>query len=113
MKQVILVNEALKLPRGKLAAQVAHASVASLLSTGVEAQKQWFAAGMPKVVLAVDSEEALLGYFEQAQSAELPSQIIRDAGRTVIEAGTITCLGIGPATPEAIDEISGELSLLR
>lgn len=113
MKQVILVNEALKLPRGKLAAQVAHASVASLLSTDVETQKQWFAVGMPKVVLAVDGEKALLGYFEQAQSAGLPSQIIRDAGKTVVEAGTITCVGIGPATKGAIDDISGELSLLR
>lgn len=113
MKQVILVNEALKLPRGKLAAQAAHASVASLLSTDIDAQKEWFGVGMPKVVLAVDSEEALLGYFEQARDAELPSQVIRDAGKTVVEAGTITCVGIGPARPEVIDQVTGELSLLR
>lgn len=113
MKQVILVNEALNLPRGKLAAQVAHASVASLLSTDVEAQREWFGVGMPKVVLAVDNEEILLAFFEQAKAADLPSQIIRDAGKTVVEAGTITCVGIGPATPEAIDEITGGLSLLR
>ncbi|MFK7733914.1 MAG: aminoacyl-tRNA hydrolase [Pseudomonadales bacterium] len=113
MKQVILVNEALNLPPGKLAAQVAHASVASLLSTDVDAQKEWFGVGMPKVVLAVDNEQALLAYFEQARSAELPSQLIRDAGKTVVEAGTITCVGIGPAKPDAIDEISGELALLR
>ncbi|MEM8497569.1 MAG: peptidyl-tRNA hydrolase Pth2 [Pseudomonadota bacterium] len=113
MKQVILVNEALGLPRGKLAAQVAHASVASLLSTRVEAQKEWFGVGMPKVVLAVDDEETLLAFFEQAREADLPTQIIRDAGKTVVEAGTITCVGIGPSTPEQIDEITGELSLLR
>ena len=113
MKQVILVNEALKLPRGKLAAQVAHASVASLLSTDVEAQKEWFGVGMPKVVLAVDTEEALLAFFELAKDAELPTQIIRDAGKTVVEAGTITCVGIGPATVQEIDAITGQLSLLR
>ncbi len=113
MKQVILVNEQLSLPRGKLAAQVAHASVASLLSTAADDQKAWFASGMPKVVLAVETEEALIAYFEKARDAELPAQIIRDAGRTVVDAGTITCLGIGPAAVEAIDEITGALSLLR
>jgi len=113
MKQVILVNEQLNLPRGKLAAQVAHASVASLLSTPAEDQREWFGSGMPKVVLAVDNEEALIAYSEKARKAELPAQIIRDAGRTVVEAGTITCLGIGPAAAEAVDEITGALSLLR
>ncbi len=36
MKQIIIVNEGLKLPKGKLAAQVAHASVASFLDTDVK-----------------------------------------------------------------------------
>ncbi len=107
-----MVNEALKLPRGKLAAQVAHASVASLLSTNIENQKKWFEVGMPKVVLAVQSEEELVSCQEQAQLSEVPAQIIRDAGKTVLAAGTITCLGIGPAPVEDIDRITGELKLL-
>jgi hypothetical protein len=33
------------------------------------------------------------------------------AGRTVIPAGTVTCLGIGPASVEEIDALTGAMSL--
>ena len=113
MKQVIIVNEALKLPRGKLAAQVAHASVASLLAATAEQQKQWFGSGMPKVVLAGDSEQVLTELHQLAQDAGLPTQLIKDAGRTVVASGTMTCVGIGPAATEDIDKITGHLKLLK
>lgn len=38
MKQVIVANEALKLPRGKLAAQAAHTGVAAFLVAADEAR---------------------------------------------------------------------------
>ena len=41
MKQVIVVNEALALPPGKMAAQVAHAAVGGLLSAPREQQSGW------------------------------------------------------------------------
>ena len=56
MKQVIVVNEALKLPRGKLSAQVAHAAVGSFLNAPQAAQRNWLGAGMPKVVVRGESE---------------------------------------------------------
>jgi len=112
MKQVIVVNEALKLPRGKLAAQVAHASVASLLSSG-EALQKWLDVGMPKVVLTGPSEDDVVALYEKAIAAKLPAYLIRDAGKTVVAAGTITCVGIGPATSEEIDQITGHLKLLK
>ena len=71
MKQVIVVNESLKLPRGKLAAQVAHASVASLLSADGQSQRAWFKIGMPKVVLAAACEEDLVSCHEKANDASL------------------------------------------
>lgn len=113
MKQVILVNESLNLPRGKMAAQVAHASVASLLSSSAEALKEWLTAGMPKIVLATNSEEELLGYYHQAMENNMPAELIKDAGKTVVEAGTVTCIGIGPANEAQIDSITGALKLLR
>lgn len=113
MKQIIIINEALMLPRGKLAVQVAHASLASFLSTGPEDQKAWLEAGMLKVVLSASDEKELIEYYQKAISDGLPTKIIRDAGKTVVEAGTITCAGIGPSNKENIDIITGHLRLVK
>ena len=112
MKQIIVVNEALRLPRGKLASQVAHASVAALLSAANEDIRQWLDEGMPKIVLRAEDEAQLAALERQADDAGLPVALIRDAGRTVVAAGTATCLGIGPAVDAAIDVVTGGLGLL-
>lgn len=113
MKQVIVVNEALLLPRGKLAAQVAHAAVDALTCAPAKIQQAWFAQGMPKIVLKAESEAELLQLEALARKAGLPVALIQDAGHTVVKAGTITCLGIGPANAEVIDAITGQLKLLK
>ncbi len=112
MKQVIVVNAALKLPRGKLSAQVAHASLASFLSSQPNLQQAWLEVGMPKVVLSASNEEEVLGIYKSAQGANLASQLIKDAGKTVVSAGTITCVGIGPAQEVDINKITGSLKLI-
>ena len=112
MKQVIVVNAALGLPPGKLAAQVAHAAVGALLHADREAQRAWFEAGMPKIVVQCASAEALLAITAQAEKAGLPVLLVRDAGRTVVEASTATCVGIGPAPAADIDPVTGRLSLV-
>ena len=113
MKQVIVVNEALDLPRGKLAAQVAHAALAAFIEADAQARHSWLADGMPKVVLRVEDEDALLRLEAQALQLGLPTAPIRDAGHTVVEAGTLTCVGIGPAEDSAIDSVTGTLKLVR
>lgn len=112
MKQVIVVNAALKLPKGKLAAQVAHGAVGAYLETGEDDQQAWLDEGMPKIVLAAPDEETLLRLEVLARERGLPCCLIEDAGRTVIPEGTITCLGLGPALDACIDEITGDLKLL-
>ena len=107
-----MVNESLKLPRGKLAAQVAHAAVASLLLAGRDDLQAWLNDGMPKVVLAGIDEADVVRCYEEALSANIATHLIKDAGRTVIAAGTITCVGIGPAGEEEIDKITAELRLV-
>jgi peptidyl-tRNA hydrolase len=113
MKQVIVVNEELKLPRGKLAAQVAHAAVAAFLEATRDAQRRWLADGMPKVVVRCESEAELLALQAQAEHASVPVAPIRDAGHTVVEAGTLTCIGLGPASNEQLDAITRALKLVR
>lgn len=112
-KQVIVVDASLALPPGKLAAQVAHAAVAALLGAAPEWQRAWFEQGMPKIVLAARNGAELERLEAQARSAALPCHLIADAGRTVLEPGTVTCLGIGPAPADRIDRLTGTLPLLR
>jgi PTH2 family peptidyl-tRNA hydrolase len=113
MKQVIVVNAALGLPPGKMAAQVAHAAVGAFLSAPRQAQVDWLQQGMPKIVLQCGSQDELDAILAKAESAGLPTLLIRDAGRTVVQAGTPTCVGIGPAPAERIDPVTGALSLMR
>ena len=112
MKQVIVVNEALKLPRGKLAAQVAHASVAVFIDVAEETRIAWVECGMPKIVLQCASEDELCRLESMAQERSIPARLIRDAGRTVVPSGTVTCLGLGPADDRELDSITGNLKLL-
>lgn len=112
MKQVIVVNESLRLPRGKLAAQVAHAAVAAFLVAGEAAQRAWLTNGMPKIVLKSPDEGNLRQLEEAARQREIPAYLVIDGGRTVVPAGTITCLGLGPAETAVLDELTGDLKLL-
>ena len=111
-KQVILVRQDLKLPKGKLAAQAAHASVDAVLKSDSKLVKAWREEGMAKIVVKVKDEKELIKYFQLAKDSDLTASLITDAGRTVIAPGTKTCVGIGPDEEDKIDEITGELSLL-
>ncbi|HLC71486.1 MAG TPA: peptidyl-tRNA hydrolase Pth2 [Candidatus Nanoarchaeia archaeon] len=111
-KQVILVRQDLKLPKGKLAAQAAHASVEAVLKSDQKVVAAWRENGMTKIAMKVKDEKELLQYFQQAKDKGLTAALIIDAGRTVIAPGTKTCVGIGPDIEEKIDKITGKLSLL-
>ena len=113
MKQVIIVNESLKLPRGKLAAQVAHAAVAAFLEASDEARRLWLEQGMPKVVLKCETADEIMQFEEAARKRGIPAYLVSDAGRTVVPAGTLTCLGLGPVAEKELDELTGELKLVR
>lgn len=111
-KQVILVRQDLQLPKGKLAAQVAHGAVEAYSRADVESQKKWKFEGQMKIVLKVKDESELFAYLQLAKDAKLPNAIITDAGKTVISPGTVTVLAIGPALENVVDALTGNLALL-
>ncbi|MBU0615283.1 MAG: peptidyl-tRNA hydrolase Pth2 [Nanoarchaeota archaeon] len=112
MKQVILVREDLKLPKGKLSVQVAHASSEALLRSHKDDITKWRSEGMKKVALKVADQKELIKYKQEAEDLGLVVALICDAGRTVVEPGTVTCLGIGPDKEEKIDKVTGHLKML-
>jgi PTH2 family peptidyl-tRNA hydrolase len=136
-KQVILIRKDLQMPAGKLGAQVAHASLACILKMGswsedmmgsqqfviklspdIDTQDaavhDWLTKSFPKITLEVKNEAQLKRYFDEAVAAGLPVSWIVDAGRTVFNGvPTPTCVGIGPASREAIDAITKRLRVYQ
>ena len=111
-KQAILVRTDLRLPKGKLAVQAAHAAVEGVLQSKKEAVNAWRDEGMAKVVLRVANETELMAFLDTAKAAGLVALFVSDAGRTVVPPGTVTCGVIGPDEAAKIDAIVGRLRLL-
>lgn len=112
MKQALLVRMDLRMGKGKIASQCAHASVESVFHVSKTLIDAWRKEGMKKVVLKVADEKALLKYKADADARGLATVLITDAGHTQIEPGSTTCLAIGPAADEKIDALVGKLKLL-
>lgn len=113
-KQVIVIRSDLKMGKGKIGAQSAHASLAAFEKTHQQHPEwvsEWKMQGQAKVVLKVASEKELLELFEKARK-KIPCALIVDAGRTQTTPGSKTCLGIGPAPADKIDEFTKHLKLL-
>ncbi|MFQ6105741.1 MAG: peptidyl-tRNA hydrolase Pth2 [Candidatus Hydrothermarchaeaceae archaeon] len=115
-KQVIAVRTDLKMSQGKTCAQVAHASLSSA-EMAFEAKPEWYEnwklEGQKKVVVRVSGEKEIESLYEIALKKKVPCYIVKDAGLTELKPNTTTALGIGPAPHDIIDEITGELKLLK
>ena len=112
LKQVIAVRRDLKLSPGKLAVQVAHASLEAYRVSDKKTREAWESSGAKKVVVKVPDLKALLEIQEKAKKLKIPRALIRDAGRTELPSGTITALGIGPCPSEKMDRATRDLKLL-
>jgi len=135
-KQIILVRKDIKLPKGKLGSQTAHASlgvVKKLILAGnldpfyydkilphpedIYGWKrdyigQWWLGSWTKVCLGLGSIDELDPLLDKCVEANLIYDIVTDNGLTVYNGTpTITCIGIEPSSSEILDPIFGHLKL--
>ena len=111
----LITRSDLKLSKGKLAAQCAHAAVKCALrarSRKARLVERWSKSGARKIVLECENVSELLQLKEQAKESGMVAILIEDAGHTEIPAGTITVLGIGPAPKSSIDDLVKHLKLV-
>jgi peptidyl-tRNA hydrolase, PTH2 family len=114
-KQVIVVRVDIHMGVGKIAAQVAHASILCAERTKHFNQVwfyRWFESGQAKVVVKVQGYEELIALRKIAENLSLTVVQVEDTGMPQIAAGTATCIGIGPAPTELIDRVTSRLKLL-
>lgn len=62
--------------------------------------------------MQVKSEDELMELMGKARRLGLTAEVIADAGRTQIAAGSHTVLGVGPAPRSLVDEVTSHLKLL-
>lgn len=125
IKQVIVFRKDIKLSKGQIVVQGAHASVAFLtdkmkanLSNPEalwwvnlsQAEKEWVYGTFYKVCLSVDSEKELLDIAHQAVTIGLNVKYIQET--TGFDKPTFTCLSIGPDYSSKIDPVTKHLKLL-
>jgi len=137
VKQVIVIRKDLKMRKGKMCAQAAHAAMKVLLDrmsfteyfkdstiwegcfllhmTVFESEPimRWLKGAFTKVVVSVDSEEELFALMEKAEAAGMLYSLVTDAGKTEFHGErTNTALAIGPEWASKLDKITGDLPLL-
>lgn len=129
-KQILILRKDLKMGKGKLISQGAHASMGGLLlggrfTTTPEGKSQyvidldpdleaWLRGSFTKIAVWAESEEQLLELHKQAQASGLRTVVIKDNGKTVFHGvPTITALVIGPARASLVDPITRHLQLIN
>lgn len=128
-KQVLVVRKDLKMRKGKIAAQCAHASLAVVLNAMTRtdgepitrtlryaresAMGAWLEGRFTKVCVYVESEEALDEIYARAREADVPAARIVDSGKTEFKGvPTKTVVAVGPDWTDRVNAITGELPLL-
>jgi PTH2 family peptidyl-tRNA hydrolase len=136
VKQIIVVRTDLDMPVGKLASQVAHASLAPILekmrskphqeiesfegdytlSLDLEEGqdlKYWLDNDFKKIILKVKSGHKLINLYNKLREDGIIASLIYDNGLTIFNgAKTLTCMGIEPLESSKIDKYTKRLQIL-
>ncbi|OBT94119.1 hypothetical protein VE01_07048 [Pseudogymnoascus verrucosus] len=113
-KLVLVVRTDLGMTKGKIAAQCGHAVLAcykSSLRTNPYL-RAWERGGQAKIAVQINSEAGIEELAAKAKAAGLVAEVVCDAGRTQIAAGSMTVLGVGPGKRSLVDQVTGGLKLL-
>ena len=97
IKMVFFVRRDLKMGKGKIGSQCAHASIGlykKLLKNKNNLLDHWEKSGSKKIVLKVDNEKHFGDILVYCEKHNILNHTVIDAGRTQIEANSQTVLVI-------------------
>ena len=114
VKLVLVINNDLKMGKGKIAAQAGHASVSATLRAGEYRPSSldlWLKSGQKKICLKSSYDE-LIELESKAEAAGIQTVRITDAGKTQIPSGSLTVIAFGPDNEDKLQSLTGHLKLL-
>jgi PTH2 family peptidyl-tRNA hydrolase len=113
--QYLVFRADLRMPKGKAAAQAGHAVQLTIRAVERSADDQakkwlaeWEARSYTKIAIKVDALADLRDLAERLTAAKILHATVVDEGRTAIEPGTSTVLGIQPM-PKSLLGVDGLL----
>jgi len=125
IKQVIVMRTDLNMRKGKMCAQAAHASLATIFKSKITIfsflilrmnpyLRKWLGGSFAKIVVGIGSEKELILLYDIIRTtSKIPVSLIIDNGSTEFNGvKTSTCIGIGPWDSKEIDIFTGSLKLL-
>lgn len=113
IKQVIVVRGDIKMSVGKVVSQCCHASLGAFENANKNIIKLWKKRGEKKVVLQAKNLNEIKELIKKAEKINVNYFVVRDAGKTEVKKGTITCIAFGPDYEKKINKITGYLPKLK
>jgi peptidyl-tRNA hydrolase, PTH2 family len=114
-KLVLCVRTDLKMQKGKIAAQVGHATLGAYKAAArahPNAVRVWERHAQPKIAVQIRSHAEARELDAAARRKGLVTYMVHDAGRTQIAAGSMTVIAIGPGPASVVNSVTGHLKLL-
>lgn len=124
VKQVIVVRKDLNMRKGKLAAQVAQASMKFLLENNEaergdeisvklsQTEAVWLSGSFDPIIASVDSEDALQNLILRAQLHDIDVYPMLDDHAGNGGNPILTCAAFGPCDVRVLDKITGNLNII-
>lgn len=111
LRQVIVINDDLKMSPGKVASQAAHAAVAGVCATSWNNVMEWLHHGPTKIVVRA-TEKQMRRVIRLAKKHKLACAPFVDAAPTTEgTANKMTALAIGPYPKDVFAPVTGDLKL--
>lgn len=112
LRLYVAIRKDLKIPEGKLIAQVGHAFLNTFLKS--DRREEYLTnPAHPKISVWAKNLNALIRAQTECEDAGIACALITDAGRTVFPEPTVTCLGIGPIERSKLPKFVRNFQLLE
>ena len=118
LKQVFIINNDLKMGKGKIAVQVAHGEVFYMTylnmpySSGHTEFEEWMKDGVMKKVVLKATEDEMWHIRDCLDKELIWFYGVEDLGLTQVPEGSLTCIVVEPLPEETTERLFGQYKLL-